>query len=79
MVLALNYPIREVINMVAVDDQLNEQCPRCANDTVYVEKIEALPASLSPSYLCRCGKCGWRFRVYLPDLVFAEDAPPTAS
>jgi hypothetical protein len=62
--------------MIAVDDPIDVQCPQCTNDTVYLEKIEALPTSIHPSYLCRCGKCGWRFRMYLPELELVDDALP---
>jgi DNA-directed RNA polymerase subunit M/transcription elongation factor TFIIS len=46
----------------AINDQIDERCPKCINDTVYVEKLISLPIEEGEFYLCRCGKCGWRFR-----------------
>jgi hypothetical protein len=47
----------------AINDQIDDHCPKCINDTVYVEKLISLPIEQGEFYLCRCGKCGWRFRV----------------
>jgi DNA-directed RNA polymerase subunit M/transcription elongation factor TFIIS len=49
--------------MFGIDDVMDAQCPQCANDKVYVEKLVTHPADERDMYLCRCGKCGWRFRV----------------
>ena len=49
--------------MFGIEDRLDAQCPQCANDTVYVEKLVTRPFDQRDDYLCRCGKCGWRFRV----------------
>jgi hypothetical protein len=68
----------EACNMMAIDDQIDVQCQQCANDAVHIEKVEALPTSSKYSYLCRCGKCGWRFRVYSCQPVFIEDSPAIA-
>jgi DNA-directed RNA polymerase subunit M/transcription elongation factor TFIIS len=46
-----------------INNQIDEHCPKCINDTVYVEKLTSLPIDEGEFYLCRCGKCGWRFRV----------------
>ena len=50
--------------MYAVDDAIDVCCPQCANgESVYVEKIERVLKAPVETYLCRCGKCGWRFKV----------------
>ena len=49
--------------MFTINNQIDEHCPKCINDTVYVEKLTSLPIDEGEFYLCRCGKCGWRFRV----------------
>lgn len=61
--------------MLAVDDQIEVQCQQCANDILYIEKVEELPLAWNYSYLCRCGKCGWRFRVHSRQPVYLEDSP----
>jgi transcription elongation factor Elf1 len=53
--------------MRLVDEELLVYCPRCANETVYIEKIGQLLKDSVPAYLCRCGKCGWRFQVTDPE------------
>jgi DNA-directed RNA polymerase subunit M/transcription elongation factor TFIIS len=62
--------------MYTLDDQIDVHCPQCANDTVYVAKLVALPEHEGGAYECRCGKCGWRFRVFRPDPTFLADALP---
>lgn len=60
--------------MYDIDDLMEAHCPQCANDFVYVERrVTAAPDLESDAYLCRCGKCGWRFRVFTPE--FVADAP----
>jgi hypothetical protein len=41
----------------AINDQIDDHCPKCINDTVYVEKLISLPIEQGEFYLCRCGKC----------------------
>jgi DNA-directed RNA polymerase subunit M/transcription elongation factor TFIIS len=64
--------------MYSVDDTIDVFCPQCANDeSVYVENIVQLLEDGTDAYLCRCGKCGWRFRVMEPG-PFAADSPSLA-
>jgi hypothetical protein len=59
------------------DALIDAPCPQCANDTVYLERQSFHPAIGRAAFLCRCGKCGWRFRLdQLPQP--AGDAPPLA-
>ena len=58
--------------MFGIEDRLDAQCPQCANDTVYVEKLVTRPVDERDDYLCRCGKCGWRFRVEADSLKVLE-------
>jgi len=62
--------------MYAVNDRIEAQCPQCADEVVYVEMLVSLPDGEGDAHLCRCGKCGWRFRVVVPD--FTADAPALA-
>jgi DNA-directed RNA polymerase subunit M/transcription elongation factor TFIIS len=72
--------VRAILRLVkvgfvfAINDQIDEHCPQCANDTVYVERLVCLPFDESDVYMCRCGKCGWRFQVKTAE-KFVE-APP---
>jgi DNA-directed RNA polymerase subunit M/transcription elongation factor TFIIS len=67
--------------MYAVDDAIDVHCPQCANEeSVYVEKIVQLVEDPGDAFLCRCGKCGWRFRVMEPaPEAFVEEAAPSVS
>ena len=58
--------------MFCIDDRLDAQCPQCANDTVYIEKLVLRPFDQRDDYLCRCGKCGLRFRVSMAPTRWQE-------
>ena len=49
--------------MFTVDGQVDVHCPRCANDTVYVQTPVTLVPAKPETYWYRCGKCDFRFRV----------------
>jgi transcription elongation factor Elf1 len=49
--------------MFSINDQVDVHCPRCANDTVYVQSLVTLVPEEPEAYWCRCGKCDLRFRV----------------
>jgi len=61
--------------MSVTDELIDAHCPQCADDQIHIERLVDLPTCESSAYLCRCGACGWRFRVYTPDPV----APPLAA
>jgi DNA-directed RNA polymerase subunit M/transcription elongation factor TFIIS len=61
--------------MFAVDDEIDVLCPKCANETVYVEKLIPRPVGERDQYLCRCGKCGWLLYVEAAEPIFVTDAP----
>jgi hypothetical protein len=65
--------------MPSVDDLVDASCTRCFNDTVYVERIEMFSDTDNDRYLCRCGKCGWRFRVTEPEPQAATEWPLDAT
>jgi len=78
---ALEFEERREFSMTIADrfdDALiDAPCPQCANDTVYLDRQSFHPAIGRAVFLCRCGKCGWRFRLdQLPQP--AGDAPPLA-
>lgn len=58
----------------AINDQIDDHCPKCINDTVYVEKLISLPIEQGEFYLCRCGKCGWRFPVNAAEVCRSTNA-----
>jgi hypothetical protein len=60
------------------DAQIDAPCPQCANDIVYLERQSFHPANGRTAFLCRCGKCGWRFRLDTLPQPFG-DAPPLAA
>jgi hypothetical protein len=61
-------------------------CPRCANETVYVETLEPSLVSGIDDCQCRCGKCGERFSIstpsdawFVPFVLAERDAVPAVT
>ncbi len=49
--------------MLTVSDEVQIECPQCANRTMYVEATAMRPHDAA---VCRCGKCGC-LRLYSPE------------
>jgi hypothetical protein len=64
--------------MYTIDQLIDVFCPQCANEQVYVERIATLEQDEGDAYACRCGKCGWRFRVIEPG-PYVIDVPGLAN